>query len=167
VVPEGFEAYCRVFHPEGPIYPDGSFRSWTEIAEGNGRIAHPNMQFHMINRPVPLPIRSMKGPVRHREPSHRASVSDSSNYCAGRQGLPTAAGSVFGRVTATSKCRIQLFDYQVATTGSMEARLTWQWRRSTHHGTTSLRTCGGRKIRHSSWRPRSITHEPTSEAHRS
>ncbi len=55
VVPEGFEAYCRVFHPEGPIYPDGSFRSWAEIAECNGRIAHPNMQFHMINRPAGTP----------------------------------------------------------------------------------------------------------------
>ncbi len=56
VVPEGFEAYCRVFHPDGPIYPDGSFRSWTEIAESNGRIAHPNMQFHMINTPIGSPI---------------------------------------------------------------------------------------------------------------
>jgi hypothetical protein len=56
VVPEGFEAYCRVFHPDGPIYPDGSFRSWAEIAESNNRIAHPNMQFHMIERPVGTPV---------------------------------------------------------------------------------------------------------------
>ena len=55
-MPEGFEAYCRVFHPEGPIHPDGSFRSWAEIAEFNGRIAHPNMQFHMINRPAGTPV---------------------------------------------------------------------------------------------------------------
>jgi hypothetical protein len=56
VVPEGFKAYCRIFHPDGPLYPDASFRSWTEIAESNGRIAHPNMQFHMINRPVGSPV---------------------------------------------------------------------------------------------------------------
>jgi hypothetical protein len=55
VIPEGFDAYCRVFHPEGPIYPDGSFQSWADIADRNGRIAHPNMQFHMINRPVGSP----------------------------------------------------------------------------------------------------------------
>jgi hypothetical protein len=66
VVPEGFEAYCRIFHPDGPIYPDASFRSWTEIAHSNGRIAHPNMQFHMINRPkgspVPDPLGEGSGP---------------------------------------------------------------------------------------------------------
>ena len=67
VVPEGFEAYCRVFHPDGPIYPDGSFRSWAEIARNNERIAHPNMQFHMINRPkgspVPDPLGEGSGPA--------------------------------------------------------------------------------------------------------
>jgi hypothetical protein len=66
VVPEGFEAYCRVFHPDGPIYPDGSFRSWAEIARTNGRVAHANMQFHMINRPkgspVPDPLHEGSGP---------------------------------------------------------------------------------------------------------
>jgi hypothetical protein len=56
VVPEGFEAYCLVFHPEGPNYPDGSFLSWAEIAKRNGRIAHRNMQFHMINRPIGSPV---------------------------------------------------------------------------------------------------------------
>lgn len=66
VVPGGFEAYCRVFHPAGPSYPDGSFCSWVEIAERNGRIAHPNMQFHMINRskgsPAPDALHEGSGP---------------------------------------------------------------------------------------------------------
>jgi hypothetical protein len=66
VVPEGIEAYCRIFHPEGPNYPDGSFRSWAEVAESNGRIAHPNMQFHVISRPMgnaaPDPMNGGSGP---------------------------------------------------------------------------------------------------------
>ena len=63
IVPEGFEAYCRVFHPDGPLFADGSFRSWTEIAKNNGRIAHRNMQFHMIDRPMgsPVPDRMHEG----------------------------------------------------------------------------------------------------------
>ncbi len=63
VVPEGFEAYCRVFHPEGPLFPDASYRSWSEIAQANGRIAHAGMQFHMIDRPVggPVPSRLHSG----------------------------------------------------------------------------------------------------------
>jgi hypothetical protein len=66
VVPEGIEVYCRIFHPDGPIYPDGTFRSWAEIAENDGRIAHPSMQFHMIDRPmgspVPDPLHEGSGP---------------------------------------------------------------------------------------------------------
>ncbi len=46
VVPEGFEAYARVFHPasrlvggrEEPV-------TWREIAEANGRVAHPGMEW--------------------------------------------------------------------------------------------------------------------------
>ena len=56
VVPEGFEAYCRVFHPDGPNFPDGSFRSWGEIARSNGRVAHSKMQFHRINRAKGSPV---------------------------------------------------------------------------------------------------------------
>ena len=56
VVPEGFGAYCRVFHPDGPLYPDGSYRSWSEIAQSNGRRAHAGMQFHVINRPYGSPL---------------------------------------------------------------------------------------------------------------
>lgn len=47
IVPSGFEAYARVFHPieRGPV------RRWSELAAANGRIAHPEMQFHMIAHP--------------------------------------------------------------------------------------------------------------------
>jgi hypothetical protein len=50
VIPEGFEAYCRIFHPVQLRWPDTRPKRWAEIAAGNGRIAHPEMQFHMINR---------------------------------------------------------------------------------------------------------------------
>lgn len=43
VIPEGFEAYCRVFHPL-----DGVGR-WSDLAARNGRIAHSQMQLHAIS----------------------------------------------------------------------------------------------------------------------
>jgi hypothetical protein len=45
VVPDGFEAYCRLFHPVagGP--------RWADIAARNGRIVHPEMQLHRISTP--------------------------------------------------------------------------------------------------------------------
>lgn len=47
VVPEGFEAYVRVFHPAYLSALDGSRVPvrWCEIAIANGRIVHPEMQF--------------------------------------------------------------------------------------------------------------------------
>lgn len=53
IVPEGFEEYCRIFHP----WDDGGGRrrSWSEVAQENGRIVHPEMQAHMIDRPVGQP----------------------------------------------------------------------------------------------------------------
>src|ERR1700722_10686324 len=55
VIPDGFEAYCRIFHPVEPEWPETRRRRWAEIAAENGRIAHPEMQFHMINRSVDTP----------------------------------------------------------------------------------------------------------------
>jgi hypothetical protein len=56
VIPEGFEAYCRIFHPVEPEWPETRTRRWAEIAAENGRIAHPEMQFHKINRTVDTPL---------------------------------------------------------------------------------------------------------------
>jgi hypothetical protein len=68
-VPDGFEAYCRVFHPEGPVFPDGSFRSWAEIARSNGRVAYPNMQFHRIKRLKGSPVDELLSDVGSSEES--------------------------------------------------------------------------------------------------
>jgi hypothetical protein len=58
VVPEGFEAYCRLFHPaeihyRRPVEDPPSERQtkrWSEIAAENGRVAHSEMQFDAINK---------------------------------------------------------------------------------------------------------------------
>jgi hypothetical protein len=52
IVPVGFEAYARIFHPV--IAPEGRLR-WSEVARRNRRIAHAEMQFHMIARPAGHP----------------------------------------------------------------------------------------------------------------
>ncbi len=52
LVPEGFEAYARIFHPAEYVVP-GTERPvrWAEIAATNGRRVHPEMQFpHLTGR---------------------------------------------------------------------------------------------------------------------
>jgi hypothetical protein len=51
VVPTGYEAYCRIFHPVA-AKGDEPPKTWAEVAATNGRIAHPEMQFHKISTPV-------------------------------------------------------------------------------------------------------------------
>ena len=53
-IPEGFEAYARVFHParrgDRPV-------RWAEVAAWSGRIVHPEMQWHRIaDGPWPPPF---------------------------------------------------------------------------------------------------------------
>ena len=49
VIPEGFQAYARLFHP---IEIDRERRErWSDVAGRNGRIVHSEMQFHMIAVP--------------------------------------------------------------------------------------------------------------------
>jgi hypothetical protein len=63
VVPDGFEAYARVFHP---VEVDGPQR-WGDLARANGRIVHPEMQFHLISTPRGLTPTKIYG---RREPRH-------------------------------------------------------------------------------------------------
>ncbi len=66
VLPEGFDAYCRIFHPVEPHWPETRPKRWAQVAAENGRIAHPEMQFHMISRtvdnPAPLTYNRGQGP---------------------------------------------------------------------------------------------------------
>ncbi len=49
MIPEGFAAYARVFHPIGAT------GRWADLAEANHRIAHPEMQLHCISVPAAEP----------------------------------------------------------------------------------------------------------------
>jgi hypothetical protein len=63
VVPGGFQAYGRLFHPAEAGQPGGRRRSWDDVARENGRVVHPDMQFHMISRPLgtPAPLGGQRG----------------------------------------------------------------------------------------------------------
>lgn len=52
VIPGGFDAYCRLFHPLRKHEPGANSRTWAEVAAHNGRIVHPEMQLHMISHAV-------------------------------------------------------------------------------------------------------------------
>jgi len=64
VVPEGFEAYGRLLHPVETVEGGVVARErWSDVAARNGRIVHPEMQFHLVSRPVgePAPARYERG----------------------------------------------------------------------------------------------------------
>ena len=50
VVPEGFEAYARVFHPAELWKADRSWEQvrWSTVASWTGKVVHPQMQFWRI-----------------------------------------------------------------------------------------------------------------------
>lgn len=49
IVPEGFDGYVRIFHPASRREGNGTVPvRWSEVAEANGRIAHPEMQWPSI-----------------------------------------------------------------------------------------------------------------------
>ena len=55
VVPPGFPAYARVFHPASLARsrrdePEREVR-WAEVAGWNGKVVHPEMQFHRLGGP--------------------------------------------------------------------------------------------------------------------
>ena len=46
LIPPGYEAYCRIFHP---ARRQGRKVRWAEVAAENGKVSHPLMQWHSIN----------------------------------------------------------------------------------------------------------------------
>jgi hypothetical protein len=80
LVPRGYEAYARLFHPAFKADTEGGAATpvtWQQIAEANGRSAHPRMQFpHVTNswenwhgQPGVFDIAPIEGslPVRYAE----------------------------------------------------------------------------------------------------
>jgi hypothetical protein len=54
VVPRGFPAYARVFHParrDRPTGEDGRPVTWTEVARAFGKTMHPSAQYHRLIGP--------------------------------------------------------------------------------------------------------------------
>lgn len=54
-VPDGYEAYVRIFHPPADAELGGD-RSWAEVAARNGRTMHGLAQFHAISTPAGAPV---------------------------------------------------------------------------------------------------------------
>lgn len=52
VIPEGFEAYARIYHMAERQLPDGSWEPlrWATVAEWYGTVVHPSMTFREIAR---------------------------------------------------------------------------------------------------------------------
>jgi hypothetical protein len=48
IVPRGFQAYARVFHPAYRLHGDKGEVRWAEVARANGRQAHPAMEWASI-----------------------------------------------------------------------------------------------------------------------
>jgi hypothetical protein len=54
VVPPGFDAYARIFHPAWRSGDKNELEvRWSNVAAWSGRTVHPEMQFHSIAAPVP------------------------------------------------------------------------------------------------------------------
>ena len=100
VVPVGFAAYARIFHPasvSGADRPEVEAR-WSDVAAGNGKTVHPEMQFHAISAPgrQPRVYEPRLGVLSDRQAG--ALVGLLSKHTA----TPKPAGCAFGRATATS-----------------------------------------------------------------
>jgi hypothetical protein len=52
IVPAGFDAYARILHPIERQGERGQGRRWRDVAVENGRVPHPEMQFHLIATPA-------------------------------------------------------------------------------------------------------------------
>jgi hypothetical protein len=56
VIPHGFDAYARIFHPAwtwAPRDTQGTEVRWSAVAAASGRTVHPEMQFNSIAAPMP------------------------------------------------------------------------------------------------------------------
>ncbi len=113
VIPVGYEAYARIFHPVRRA--GGGLESWGDVAERNGRIAHPEMQFHLIDTPRgepprddvwtaekpeagSLPLESRRALVEHLDPV--TAPAEMSGSASGRAG----EGSTTRASTRGSSC---------------------------------------------------------------
>lgn len=50
VIPDGFEAYARIFHPVDEYGAPGPGLRWADLARANNTVFHPEAQFHRLAR---------------------------------------------------------------------------------------------------------------------
>jgi hypothetical protein len=63
IIPTGFDAYARIFHParEGDAMEP---RRWSELAQRNGRVVHPEMQLeHIVGALDITTVRNLEPPL--------------------------------------------------------------------------------------------------------
>ena len=106
LLPDGFPAYARVFHP---AYLDGDQDRpvrWSTVASWTGRTVHPLMQFQRIAGLSEDPQHMYKnppwGPILSRVPSLQGSAAPWSRCFGTSPRLLVVASSAFGKATETS-----------------------------------------------------------------
>lgn len=100
LVPEGFEAYARLFHPAGNGDPEVPVR-WRDIAQANGRTAHRMMQWPSITGSFRFFERDHQPGLWDREPEQGTLP----------QALVPVLTSVLARHTATAgQCWFAVWD---------------------------------------------------------
>ena len=151
LVPEGFEAYARIFHPAYRGEPLAPVR-WRDVATANGRVAHRVMQWPSITGSFPFTSSSAQPGLWDWEPEEGSLPEE----------LATILAAVLAPLTATpAQCWFAVWDGYAAlaladdqapvfeiphrrmlmlTGRSLPSGRRWARRR-----TGSPRTCGGRK----------------------
>ena len=104
MLPGGFPAYARIFHPAYLNGDEDQPVRWATVASWTGRAAHPLMQFERI---AGLPEDSMYpdrrgASIRRSAPCRRRSAARLSTFCGSSPRLPATAASACGRATGTS-----------------------------------------------------------------
>lgn len=136
VVPPGFTAWARVFHP----LREPEAGSWRAVAEANGRILHPEAQWHGIATPPgatppgTAPARHPRPPAEEGDPgpSLTAALLDVLRGHTSSQRMEAAVWEGWGDVPATWAPLLHHFDgfrRYLVVTGPLEAITRPLW----HH----------------------------------
>ena len=106
LMPNGFAAYARIFHPAYLNRDEERPVRWSTVASWTGRTVHPLMQFERIAGLSEDPhdmYKTRRGVLFRHGPSRNGSVVPWSRWPSGSSLQPQAtASSAYGQVTGTS-----------------------------------------------------------------